>query len=322
MIETNNEDNRILEQTLLADINDKMKNKITPSIKDKETLLYKLNKQLLEEDHLYIFTKILQKMERKIYTITKNGTLFDLNDLTNHEFWNIYYHTQMFIDGHKRQNTLCNIGLENRCLDDQFKQKVNNNLQKIKEQSPYISSTLTHYDKLRIDALSHCTYSYYCDQMKKDNDIISSLPHKNIYSDNDHHITNHKYNYIINKSHQCDIKKKENINKFKNKDEQEDIDENEDENKDEHEHEDEQEDIDENVDENVDENKDEHEHEDEHEEEQEQEQEDGDKNENENINEDLLYNDDHRISVKDPTLKYINMGNNKMMNNKFKLKLK
>src|SRR5439155_4922352 len=87
----------------LEETNIKIVNKVLPTDKEKEILLYKLNKQLNEDEHLYIFTEILQNLEKKIYTITENCTLFDLNDLSADNFWKMFYYAQLFIQNHERQ---------------------------------------------------------------------------------------------------------------------------------------------------------------------------------------------------------------------------
>lgn len=175
----------------MAEINSKIKNKTLPTDRDKESLLNKLNKQLNEEDHIYIFTEILQNMEKKIYTITCNCTLFDLNDLDNENFWKIYYYTQLFIDQHERQKEINKAKQENDDISDQFTRDVDSKLKQIKEQHPekVDSKGLSEYEKLRINALSQCSYSSYSKEIEATNKNMRSLSRyvgveKTVYSDN------------------------------------------------------------------------------------------------------------------------------------------
>jgi hypothetical protein len=171
----------------MTEITTKIKNKVAPSDKEKEALLYKLNKQLNEDDHIYIFTEILQNMDKKIYTITENCTLFDLNDLDNENFWKICYYTQLFIDQHERQKEINSAKKENDDLSEQFVQKVEEKLRQIKEQSPekIDSTNLSEYEKLRIDALSQCSYSSYAKSSDShEQSGRCTGVEKTIYSDN------------------------------------------------------------------------------------------------------------------------------------------
>jgi hypothetical protein len=113
---------------------DEIDNHSVPTEKDKESLQSKLNKQLNEEDHIYIFTEILQTMDKKIYTITENCTLFDLNDLDPVNFWKIHYHTHLMIANHERQKELNKTKQENDLLTSQFNQKMEEQLKKVKVQ--------------------------------------------------------------------------------------------------------------------------------------------------------------------------------------------
>jgi len=175
----------------LSEINIKIKNKVAPTDKEKEILQYKLNKQLNEEEHLYIFTEILQGLEKKIYTITENCTLFDLNDLSPDNFWKIFYYAQLFIQNHERQKELEVAGRDNVSKSDELNEKMKRDLQKFREDPnnalPEDTANLSAYEKLRINALSQCSYSTYS---KDDNrpDCGLSLPddkklEKTIYSD-------------------------------------------------------------------------------------------------------------------------------------------
>ena len=177
----------------LDDINEKIQNKLTPNEKDKELLLYRLNKLLNDDEHLYIFTEILQTLEKRIYSITENCTLFDLNDLPNDAFWKIYYYTQLFILDHERQKELGKIQKEQQSKNDEFKEDINTKLQKYKndpnQATPENIEQLSAYEKLRLNALSQCSYSTYSHNNTNTDDFNLSLPDdkilaKTIYSDN------------------------------------------------------------------------------------------------------------------------------------------
>lgn len=164
---------------LLTELNDKIQHKTTPTDKDKELLQQQINQKLSEEDHLYIFTEILQSMDKKIYTITENGTLFDLNDLNPEDFWKICYHTQIFIDNSARQQEINKAMEENNQLNNKFHQQVQRDLQKIKPDMPNINNNITAYETLRINALEQCSYSNYSPQKNNTTPLD-----KNIYCDN------------------------------------------------------------------------------------------------------------------------------------------
>lgn len=80
---------------------EKMKNHVPPTEREKEQLQQQIG-LLKDEDHLFLFTEIIQNMDRKCYTITENCTLFDLNDLDPERFWKMFYHAQIFLENNKR----------------------------------------------------------------------------------------------------------------------------------------------------------------------------------------------------------------------------
>ena len=149
----------------LEELSAKITNKVSPTDVEKEILLYKLNKQLSSDEHLYIFTEVLQTLEKKIYTITENCTLFDLNDLPNEQFWRIFCYSQLFIQNHEREKEVENAFLENSSKSDKLTEKMNRDLQKLKadpnQALPEDSCNFSAYEKLRIGALSQCPYSTY-----------------------------------------------------------------------------------------------------------------------------------------------------------------
>ena len=165
----------------LAEITEKIKSQTMPTDKDKERLLFQINRQLTEEDHYYIFTEFLQTMEHKIYTVTENGTLFDLNDLSPDTFWKLTYHVQLFIDTHQREEQTDKIKLENDLLTEQFTQK---NLQQLKQfqhehTDDHPDTSGDNYEKLRLDALRQCSYSNFATGLTD-----NRSPESSVYSDN------------------------------------------------------------------------------------------------------------------------------------------
>lgn len=164
----------------LADINDKITNNVIPTDKEKGMLLSMINKQLTEEDHIYIFTEILQNMKKKIYTITENCTLFDLNDIDCANFWKIWYYAHLFICNQVRNAEMSKIKEKNDELSMQFNRDTLEKLKKFRENTSLNASdtlAMTEYERLRIDALKDCPYSTYS-QEKPDQQTSK------IYSDN------------------------------------------------------------------------------------------------------------------------------------------
>lgn len=174
-----------------------IKDKVKPSEKDKETLLLKLNKQLNEEEHLQIFTEILQNLEKRIYSMTENGTLFDLNDLPYDAFWKIAQMTYLCIQNHERQKVIDQAKAEQQLNEQQQNQEFKDKLDKLKNKpeqinEPIDQSQLTQYEKLRINALSQCGYSNYSksyNQTTNTNGISNNDKkiEKTIYSDSFKH---------------------------------------------------------------------------------------------------------------------------------------
>lgn len=172
----------------LEEINEKIKNKTSSTDKDKELLMYRLNKLLTEEEHLYIFTEILQNLDKRIYSITENCTLFSLNDLPNDAFWKIYYYSQLSIRNHERQKELDTKKQQSEQDEGKFKENMEKQLAKYRNDVSETSSEgLSVYEKLRVDALSECSYSTYS-KNNSNSDYNMTLPDdkkmaKTIYSD-------------------------------------------------------------------------------------------------------------------------------------------
>ena len=187
MSKSNNNDN----YDGLDELNEKIRTKSIPTNKDKEILLYRLNRLLTEDEHLYIFKEILQNLGKKIYSMTENGTLFDLNDLPNDAFWKTYYYSQLFIQDHEKQKELEKTQREYLILSDQFEEKMNAKLKNYINDDNQVGheniEELSPYEKLRIKALSHCLYSTHSKTNQNNNSDLSlhndKKMEKTIYSD-------------------------------------------------------------------------------------------------------------------------------------------
>jgi hypothetical protein len=178
------------------DITENIKAQVTPSEKDRENLLNKLNRQLTDEEHLYIFTEYLQTLEKRIYSITENCTLFDLNDLPNELFWKIYYATQLFIRDHDRQKEIDKANAEKNVISAKLQEKIEKDLVKYKKDNAndalnVDTQNLSEYEKLRIGALSQCNYSTFAVTAVKSTNNVSFIDdkrmEKTIYSDSFKH---------------------------------------------------------------------------------------------------------------------------------------
>src|SRR5437588_1856289 len=112
-----------------------MSDRVPPSSAERELLQYLLNRFLTEEDHLYIFTEILQNLEKKIYTVTETGTLFDLNDLPTETFWTLREVTQSLIKHHERQKEIETAHQEDARRTAEFREKMQTELQRIREEN-------------------------------------------------------------------------------------------------------------------------------------------------------------------------------------------
>jgi hypothetical protein len=178
----------------IEDIVDNIKNKHVPTEREKEVLLYKLNRQLTEDEHLHIFTEILQNLEKRIHSITDNGTLFDLNDLPPEAFWKMFYYAQLSIHDH-----------DSRKISDKARQEDNEEKVKMAEKMKAelekhqgdpnqchidVLASLTPYERLRISALSQCQYSTYAQADINDMNLAlkdDKRMEKTIYSDTFQH---------------------------------------------------------------------------------------------------------------------------------------
>lgn len=151
----------------------------------KNKLKYDID-SLTDENHLKIFEKIfLVSSGKRIYSITENCVLFDLNDLTDDDFktlWKFVYILKSDEEKRKKKN-----------VEDMSSPLFSSSLSSSSSApTPAILSENKEYNRLMEDALKKCTYStYYKEDENKHIHMSSSLKLKNddteqqrkIYSD-------------------------------------------------------------------------------------------------------------------------------------------
>lgn len=159
-----------------------MKNNIPPTEGEKEQLQQQIG-LLKDEDHLFLFTEIIQNMDRKCYTITENCTLFDLNDLDPESFWKMVYHARIFLENNKRCKEIEEAQRERQNIDERLSQKMEADLPHFRniDEATVPSDSVSGYEKLRIEALQQCSYSNYGPSV-----ITMMTDSKSVYSDNCH----------------------------------------------------------------------------------------------------------------------------------------
>ncbi len=178
----------------IEEIVEKIKNKNVPTERDKETLLYKLNRQLTEEEHLHLFSEIVQSLDKKTYSITENCTLFDLNDLSPECFWKMYYYAQLSIHDHEGKKITDRARQEDNEEKAKMAERIKAELDKFQadpdQAKPDVLDSLTPYERLRISALSQCQYSTYAKAGPDDMNMAlkdDKRMEKTIYSDTFQH---------------------------------------------------------------------------------------------------------------------------------------
>jgi hypothetical protein len=178
----------------IEEIVEKIKNKNVPNERDKETLLYKLNRQLTEEEHLHLFSEIIQSLDKKTYSITENCTLFDLNDLSPECFWKMFYYAQLSIHDHEGKKISDRARQEDNEEKVKMAEKMKAELDKFQadpdQAKPDVLDSLTPYERLRISALSQCQYSTYAKGGADDTNMAlkdDKRMEKTIYSDTFQH---------------------------------------------------------------------------------------------------------------------------------------
>ena len=125
------------------------KNDKLPTEKDKDNLLEIIN-SMDKETHMYIFlnflfplqTKInhlnylnnLNDKDNKLYTITNDATMFDLNDLEEHVdvFWNIYNYSILYKDNILRKNKIKECEKEYNETIKLLEDRLNNDYEELK----------------------------------------------------------------------------------------------------------------------------------------------------------------------------------------------
>jgi len=85
------------------DLDSKIKTGVVPKHEDKKRLQNRI-KQLDKTQQLHLFHNIIKPLD--IYTITDNGTFFDLNELTPELFWKLSYQVNLTYDCIKRDQVM------------------------------------------------------------------------------------------------------------------------------------------------------------------------------------------------------------------------
>lgn len=158
----------------LNDLSERAKLNTIPTDKDKDKLLWLINKQLTEDDHIKIFVQFLHDLPKRIYTINQHATLFDLNDLNPEVFWKIYYYCrlclqsketdkirkQMFeLDNEQQQLLTQRLTQESQQLQAQMELEQTTHTQS--KTGEVLNDNIPVYEDLRVDSLKTCSYSHY-----------------------------------------------------------------------------------------------------------------------------------------------------------------
>jgi hypothetical protein len=181
-------------ESIISDTNheldQKIKEKKVPTHDDKKRIQQRI-KQLEKKQQLHLFKTVVRGLGTKVYSVTENGTYFDLNDLTPEQFWKLSYHINLTYDCINRHKLINE--LEKQCPVYNQEMDIESNSMwdtyepnDVELDSNVISSM--NYSQLRDEALSHCRYS---DFYKKENDSAvskltdheSKVIERNIYTD-------------------------------------------------------------------------------------------------------------------------------------------
>lgn len=92
-----------------------------PTEKEKRDLLNILN-TMNKENHMYIFINFLENT--KVYTITNDATLFDLNDLEKDTFWKIYDYSILYNQDKIKNNKIKELEIEHNDILKQLEQSL------------------------------------------------------------------------------------------------------------------------------------------------------------------------------------------------------
>lgn len=104
--------------------------------------LYSLIDGLTKEDHLLLFTQYLYPLEKRIYTISNDRAMFDINDLPSDTFWKMYIDCLNLDQNRRRTQYIDNIVQPTpvRLVPDRIDSTV-------------CDDQMTEYERLRISAL-------------------------------------------------------------------------------------------------------------------------------------------------------------------------
>jgi len=97
---------------------DKLHKSVLPSDRDKRSLITLISK-LNKIDHIAIYN-IIQKIDKKIYTITEKETMFDLNDVPITQFWKIYEFVILSMENKSRQSDVDKAKQEHNLNEQRF----------------------------------------------------------------------------------------------------------------------------------------------------------------------------------------------------------
>ena len=97
---------------------DRRNKSITPVDRDKRNLISMISK-LDKMDHIAIY-KIIQNMDKKIYTLAEKTTMFDLNDVPIVKFWEIYEFVILSLENKSRQTEIDKARQEFQSNDTRF----------------------------------------------------------------------------------------------------------------------------------------------------------------------------------------------------------
>jgi len=107
-----------------CELDEKIKNKVKPEGIDKKKLQSRI-KQLDKKQHLHLFHTIIKPLG--IYTVTDNGTFFDLNELTLEQFWELNYQVNLTHDCIKREKQMNELSSNNANVNNNANANVNAN---------------------------------------------------------------------------------------------------------------------------------------------------------------------------------------------------
>lgn len=191
------------------ELDDKIKNSVKPEHEDKKRLQNRI-KQLDKQQQLHLFHTIIKPLD--IYTVSDNGTFFDLNELTEEQFWKLNYQVNLTYDCIKRDKVINELEQEqeqsNRLYNHEYdiesasaNIEIANDLEvddpmlnwgsaPPKEELPItfdnrIGANMT-YSQLRDASLNECRYSKREGTFNSSiltNDFESKVLERNVYTD-------------------------------------------------------------------------------------------------------------------------------------------